>query len=59
MFDWFLHLSSKIKLFVLSSSLIAMIIIVAAIGYVSNLRSINAAQEIATVINRSSVRVNK
>ena len=35
-----------------------MIIIVAAIGYVSNLQSINAAQEIATVINRSSVRVN-
>ena len=58
MFDWFLNLSSKIKLFVLSSSLIAMIIIVAAIGYVSNLQSINAAQEIATVINRSSVRVN-
>ena len=44
MFDWFLNLSSKIKLFVLSSSLIAMIIIVAAIGYVSNLQSINAAQ---------------
>lgn len=58
MFDWFFNLNSKIKLFVLSSSLIAMIIIVAAIGYVSNVQSITAAEEIATVINRSSVRVN-
>ncbi len=58
MFNWFLDLNSKIKLFVLSSTLLAMIIIVAAIGYFSNLRSITAANDISVIINRSSVRVN-
>lgn len=58
MFDWFLNLHSKVKLFVLSSSLLAMLIIVAAIGYYSVLQSINAANEISVVLNRSSARVN-
>ncbi len=58
MFDWFLNLHSKVKLFVLSSSLLAMLIIVAAIGYYSVLQSINAANDISVVLNRSSARVN-
>ena len=58
MFDWFLNLHSKVKLFVLSSSLLAMLIIVAAIGYYSVLQSINAANDISVVLNRSSTRVN-
>lgn len=58
MFNWFYDLSNKVKLFVLSFSLITMIVIVAGIGYYSSLGSIDAAQNIATIINRSSVRLN-
>lgn len=58
MFNWFYDLSSKVKLFILSFSLIAMIILVAGMGYYSSLKSIDSAQNIATIINRSAVRVN-
>lgn len=58
MFNWFYDLSSKVKLFILSFSLIAMIVLVAGMGYYSSLKSIDSAQSISTIINRSAVRVN-
>ena len=55
---WFYNLQTKVKLMILSSTLLLMIIVVAATSYYSNLMSINAAQEINTILSRSYTRVN-
>ena len=58
MFGWFYNLQTKVKLMILSFTLLAMIVVVAATSYYSNLMSITAAQDINTVLTRSYTRVN-
>ena len=55
---WFYNLQTKVKLMVLSFTLLIMTVVVAATSYYSNLMSINAAQEINTILTRSYTRVN-
>ena len=57
MFGWFYNLQTKVKLMILSFTLLAMIVVVAATSYYSNLMSITAAQDINTVLTRSYTRV--
>ena len=58
MFDCFYNLSSKLKLFILSATLIAMTIIVAAVSYTAIYNSVSAAQHVSLILGRSAVRVN-
>ena len=55
---WFYNLQTKVKLMILSFTLLIMTVVVAATSYYSNLMSINAAQEINTILTRSYTRVN-
>ena len=58
MLGWFYNLNTRVKLMILSSTLLLMIVVVAATSYYSNLMSINAAQDINTVLSRSYTRIN-
>lgn len=58
MFDCFYNLSSKLKLFILSATLITLTIIVAAVSYTAIYNSVSAAQHISLILGRSAVRVN-
>lgn len=57
MFNWFLNLRTKIKLIILSGFLMSCTVMVACAGYVSNLESISAAENISVILNRSYQRV--
>ena len=57
MFSCFFNLSSKIKLTVLSVSLISMTILVAVMSYFATLNSVRAATDLSVILNRSAVRV--
>ena len=59
MFGWFYNLTTRVKLMLLSSTLLLMIVVVAATSYFSNLRSINAAEDINTILSRSYTRINQ
>ena len=59
MFGWFYNLNTRVKLMILSSTLLLMIVVVAATSYFSNLMSINAAQDINTILTRSYTRINQ
>ena len=59
MFGWFYNLNTRVKLMILSSTLLLMIVVVAATSYFSNLMSINAANDINTILTRSYTRINQ
>ena len=59
MFRWFFNLTTRVKMMILSFTLLFMIVVVAATSYFSNLMSITAAQEINTVLTRSYTRINQ
>ena len=57
MFSWFYNLSSKVKLFFLSTTLISMTLVVSITSYWATYQSVNAANHISVILNRSAVRV--
>lgn len=57
MFAWFFNLRTKVKLIILSGFLMACTVAVAITGYMANVSSIYAAENISVILNRSFQRV--
>lgn len=58
MFSWFFNMRTKAKLVLLSGFLLLCVIAVSATGYIANLASVYAAENITIVLNRSYTRVH-
>ena len=58
MFNWFLDLKSKVKLMILSTTLILLTVIVALLSYRAIVSAVDASEHISAVVGRSYARVN-